>query len=80
MVVNQQPVSSRSTHQLCIEVSEITFWLNELPKRIAKQEQGLPRAKRPDAYMQRLNEDRQTLQDYKDRMIAVKGEIKKRES
>ena len=80
MVVETQPVTDKTTDALIREWSNLEFWTVEMPKRIKKQEQGIVRARDPQRYLARMNEDVETLEQGKRRLEEVKAEIKRRES
>ncbi len=78
MVINQQNPTTRTSHQLIIELSELSFWIKELPARIAKQEVRIPYARNKAAYIERLNDDRVLLEEYKARFELVQTELANR--
>lgn len=80
MIVETKPVTERTTDELIREWSNLEFWTKEMPKRIKKQEQGIVRARDPQRYLARMNEDVETLEQGKRRLEEVKAEIKRRES
>lgn len=80
MVVETQPVTDKTTDALISEWTNLAFWTEEMPKRIKKQEMRIHHARDPQRFLERMNEDVETLEAGKRRLEEVKAEIKRRES